>query len=72
MSRPVASGELLSGSEHADRASPPSETDEQLVGRLLREEDDRERGKPNSELFLIYLLLCCRFFFRGVSLPLGL
>jgi len=37
------------GTEHADRASPPSETDEQLVGRLLREEDDRERGKPNSE-----------------------
>jgi len=45
----VASGELLLGLEHADRASPPSETDEQLVGRLLREEDDRERGKPNSE-----------------------
>ena len=49
MSRPVASGELLPGCEHADRASLPSETDEQLVGRLLREEDDRERGKPNSE-----------------------
>jgi len=44
-----ASGELLPGCEHADRASLPSETDEQLVERLLREEDDRERGKPNSE-----------------------